>query len=1499
MLRQLVIVAVLFGVMTGLPLVVDPHAGTVNPASMAAFGFIVLAAYTLGELAERIRLPHITGYLVTGLVCGPYVLGLVDEVVVRDLGLFNVLAVALIGLSAGGALRIRDLQQGFRVIAGVIASQFAAIMLGVGLLVLLLSLPIPGLGLAFLHEGGFSRTLAVALLLGTVAAAFSPAATIAVIHGVRARGPVTDKVLGISILNNVVVVAVFAATLAISQRLVGSAQGDSRLIIELLVTLGGSIALGLTLGLVLWAYLRFVGTHLLLAVVGLCFVVTHLADQLGTEPVLVFIVAGFTFSNTSPRASVLHAVVDRLSLPIYVVFFFIAGAGLHLDALATLWPAALLIFAGRLVSLWLGTRLGSRITRGPDGLGRYGWMTFGPQAGIALSLAMVAGHAFEGWGTTFETLAVATIGLNELVGPALLQTALGLVGEVRAKRQGVAHDPSDKSAHTPAADQPEAQPGGESASTDYQPQADDEPRLPEWLPQPGHTRRSVWGPPPTTRSDRLRHLCKGLETDLQSIVRDLQAGSITRRREQAVRFLGLLRREFLRAHRHTTLTAEAEHTEAWRTSIRRERGEMASRWEQLLLDRAATTDFRQDLRTFQEIVQQVDRSIDDTPEALEVPLDPSWGDAREDDTLRLATHRWLTRTRHRVQRALGFRAEETRVVELRALTRYCMSGLAPTHLIEAAALIAMGERHLLARARAVFESYHQALESLLSKDYPLEERKRALEALRTEVEEDFALASSEIDRMADDAVRTTASSLGRAYRELVRMVDSAGTAELPPARYRFSRVYDARERALRQLEEGFAVSRDLTRGIASNLAMELEMVRLRVHVRDAVEDAACGLERDVRGRLVVQIDRLDSGLSSAVASLRTLLGGADPSRERIRQGIQDATVPLAHLLHDVLTIAEKLRASLKNEAAVGPLLRALSTEIDDLTDRFLVVTDPPATRGRSFPPRPQTRDLHFREAVRAYMEAEAGRDLTVSLGSLRAHIDESYVGIDEVQRVLAFNSDLAGAELDVLPDDRLEGETVELLEEMLVGTLQRLSNRVTSLGQAAQDLPDQAGKAVRQAVTGNLERLTDILVDGRHSELKLRLALDAASAGRQELHGALREVTYAMEQLGQLVTVALGPRTLARARALLGIRDPDAEAREHPHSFSPPAERVPIPTVYRRLFSDQGLEGGDLLAGRDADVERVRRTLTGRGSPSRTVAVVGVAGIGNAAVINTLLRGLPEQAIIHRVRLEGRTTVEQVEERILRPMRGARGNIMVVEGFNWLFTIRPGGFSPLRAFIDGVLEDRGGNGWIVSTERPVWSYAKRVLPLEDIFCERFDLGALSVDELRNTLLLRHAMSGYRLHFQRPAGHLGWWVQEVLTRKAAEEDLHERRYFEQLHLATGGILSDALRLWLASVAGIGSSTDTITIGGLPEPPIEPIRKLPLDELITLRQLARQGRITAEDHAQQFRTEATWSAGYLTRLEHSGLLQRVDDSCYRFAPELAGAIHQVLRERRLMG
>ena len=754
MLRQLLTVGILLGFMTMLQVMAVPTTGALNPVSMAAFGFIVLAAYTLGEMAGRIRLPHITGYLVTGLLCGPYVIGLLTADVVQDLRLFDALAVALIGMSAGGALKLSFLRKSARVVFSVMGAQFAVILTLVTALALLVAGPMDLLPLP--ESGGLTLTLVAALLLATIAAALSPAATIAVIHDTRARGPVSSGILGVSVLNNVVVVMLFALVVVAARHLLGEG-GQDHVATVLLTRIGGSIALGVALGVVISLYLRFVRSELLLFVVGASFAVTFVANELTMDPVLTFIFAGFVVSNFCRQADLLLKVVVQVSRPVFVVFFFVAGAGLHLDALANMWPAALLLFVGRLASLYAGTRLGNTLARGPDGLGRFGWMGFGPQAGIALTLATVVGHTFHDWGSTVETLAVAGIALNELVGPALLQAALGLVQETNN-----AEEASAQREATEEHPRPEGAP-------DIPP--DPGPGLPEWLPEPGRAHRQPWGSLPSSTDSRLHAIVDGLKEELLALVGDLRAGPVSQRREQAIRFLGLLRREFLRAHRHSYLAAtNFDEDSEWRRVLRREHAELATRWERLLLDRAATVDFRQEIASLRGVVEAVDRLPGNLPEALEVPLEESWLQPHEGDPLYLAWMRRLYRGRVRLWQALGVHQSATRVVEIRALTHFHLSGWLPVFLLESAGLMAMSERHLLARARSIFDAYHQAMLHALQTDITFQQRRTTLDGMG---QPDGLIDQDAVDLVHDGIVERSLGTLVEVHNHVVPQVIEA------------------------------------------------------------------------------------------------------------------------------------------------------------------------------------------------------------------------------------------------------------------------------------------------------------------------------------------------------------------------------------------------------------------------------------------------------------------------------------------------------------------------------------------------------------------------------------------------------------------------------------------------------------------------------------------------------------------------------------------------------
>ncbi len=1480
MLRQLVIVALLFGMMSMLPELVSPISSALNPTTMAAFGFIVLAAHTLGKMAGRFGLPHITGYLVTGLLCGPSVLGIIDEGVVGDLRFFDMLAVALIGISAGGALKLDFLRRSARVLFSVMGSQFLVICATITVLVLVFVAPIPAMGLPMLKQSGFGSVLAVALLLAVVGSAFSPAAAFAVVHDTRSRGPVTDAVLGVSILNNIFVAILFAVVLALSQLLMGLSPASGGLVSSVLVKIGTSVGLGLGAGLLLGLYANHVRIDLLLFTTGACFTLTFLANRFQADPVLVFITAGFVVANAFRRGDSLFRVVDKLSRPVYVVFFFVAGAGLHLEALATMWPVAMLLFAGRAFGLYGGTALGVKLSNGPEALARHGWMGFGPQAGIALSLAIVVGNAIPAFGHTIETLAVATIALNELLGPIALQLALRKSGETPSTGPDLPESP---------------RPSPERRQGDHEIRG-----LPEWLPEPGRHSVDLWGPPVQVDDEQLRKHMLSIKAELNALVSDMRAGLVTRRREEAVRFMGQLRREFLRAHRHSVLAArDATSDEQWKAILGRERSSMASRWEQHILDRAATVDFRPERTTLLALIQAVDKAVASLPEAIEVRLEPSWYQPRAHDPPHLAMARASLRFRRKLLRFLGFERAHTRVVPLRAIASYALSGKLPGHLSEPAGLVAMTERHLLSRARAVFEAYDKALERLREEQTGPDSRLGHLDRLRTELEEDFALAFEELDRMADDTVRVTVSALSRAYRELVSMAEVAGTPDLPPRKYKFSKVFTKRQRAIDHLEDGLAASASLTRAIAASMSMELELICLSSQVAGAVDSAATGLGRDLRGRLTIQLDRVSTTLAQTVADLGGLLETSDQERDHLKNALREVTSPLAHVLDDVQEISQKLRRSLKSEVLLEPLRQSMSAAIDSLTDHFTTVKEIPIPRGRGLPERPVLRDLPFRKTVRAFMDAEVERDLAMLLSSLRTRVDEACRGMNEVERVLSFNVDLAQAELEVLPPGPVPPATAALIGEMLVGTLRRLGNRVHELKTRSSRLSTETEKAVFKAVIDNLRHLTEILVQGRYNELRLRMAQESVSAGGQEIGSLLTGLLRNLEGAGNALGASMGADTMGTARRVLGIAPVPSHEHDAVPRFQPPAEQTEIPAVYRRLFSDQALEAGDLLTGRKTEVDRIRSILWGKNDGTcRAVVVLGRSTIGNRSVVDALLRGIPEKPRLHKLELHSPVDTQFVRERILpRPGR-SRPRLLVLQGFHWLFSMRPGGFEPLKTFLDGVVRDRGHNIWLLDSHTTIWSYASRVVTLDDVFFEKVHVGPLNVEQIRQAVLLRHAMSGYKLRFERHPSGGSDWLHHLPGRASPGSETLENSFFKRLHAASGGVLSDALGLWLASISGVDSSTDTVIVTTFPDPPLDALRDLPMDLLLVLRQVAHQGRLTPQDHSAQFSRDLSGSAAHLALLEHMGLLARKDDDIFVFSSGMSGYVLQVLRGKGLV-
>lgn len=406
-----------------------PHAFG-DTGVLGAVGLLLLVGTLMSELVSVFKLPHLTGYIGAGLLVGPYVFGLIDEETVEHLSPVNTLTLALIAFAGGTELKFSLLKQVFRSLATAMVLQTLLVFVGMA-----------GVFYACHSYIGFMRDFAptaafgVALLWAVIAISRSPSATLGVLAQTRAKGPLTSFCVAFVMASDIVVVVMLAAVMAVARPLLEPGGTFSTAALHVLGhDLLGTVSVGTTLGLIIAVYLRFVGKQLLVVLIALGFGATEVIHYLGFEPLLAFLVAGVVVQNLSDQGDVFLHAIEETSGVIYVVFFASAGAHLKVPLLAELWPIALTLAGARALITFLTARLSSRIAKDEPRIATWGWASLISQAGLTLGIAGVIGREFPTLGAPMGALTIATVAVNEVIGPILFKLALDRSGESQSSQ---------------------------------------------------------------------------------------------------------------------------------------------------------------------------------------------------------------------------------------------------------------------------------------------------------------------------------------------------------------------------------------------------------------------------------------------------------------------------------------------------------------------------------------------------------------------------------------------------------------------------------------------------------------------------------------------------------------------------------------------------------------------------------------------------------------------------------------------------------------------------------------------------------------------------------------------------------------------------------------------------------------------------------------------------------------------------------------------------------
>lgn len=400
----------------------------------------LFAGLLMTRLTNLFKLPDVTAYLIIGVIIGPSVLGKLgiqglgftsfEEV--NSFSLISDVALGFIAFAIGSEFKLKEVKHiGKRAfIIGVFQALTATICVDV--VIGIMHMIAPNI-----------VTMPMAILLGAIAAATAPAATIMVVRQYRAKGPVTDILLPVVAIDDAVGLMVFAISFGVATSLVSGTVNILNLIIEPLL----EITLSLLLGAAVAYILTFLETKfysnsnrliLIIASIILTVAIAKISFRIGSfgasfSSLLVCMMLGTVFCNICPLADDLMERANRWSQPIIVLFFVLSGA--ELDLVVFRSPVVVMVGVAYIIARSTGKYFGARVSAAACGCDenvvKYLGITLLPQAGVALGMSAIIGRSFGQHGEIIRSITLFGVLIYELFGPTFTKIALTKAGDIK------------------------------------------------------------------------------------------------------------------------------------------------------------------------------------------------------------------------------------------------------------------------------------------------------------------------------------------------------------------------------------------------------------------------------------------------------------------------------------------------------------------------------------------------------------------------------------------------------------------------------------------------------------------------------------------------------------------------------------------------------------------------------------------------------------------------------------------------------------------------------------------------------------------------------------------------------------------------------------------------------------------------------------------------------------------------------------------------------------
>jgi len=1456
--RRFLIISILFGIILFIQSIQVESISAFNPKTLAVLGFLILASFTTGEILSYIKLPRVIGYLLIGLVFGPYsteilhlpLLKVFSLDVIKDLSLINTVTLSVIALTAGLELKLDQIKKSLKSIFLILGFKTLLMFILVPLSIFALSSFIP-----FLADAGWKPVLAAGLLISVIAMGTSIELTLVVADEAKAKGKFIDLILSTAIVKDVIVILLLALSLTISIILLNP---SSKIELGIFTALGFelllSVIMGGIFGALLIVYLKYIGNEIFLFLLAFIVLASQLSIIMHLETLIVFVAAGFVVQNYSKFGEKFHHPLQKLSLPIFITFFTVAGAAIDITSLKSLILVGLVIVLVRSIALYFSVRTAAQIAKEDINIKDYGWMGFLSIGGLMLGIAIIIEQKLPGFGTQLKPLITSIVAINIFLGPILLKFALSKVAQKMDKEIEPIKADLSKTVSVTKEENPYSAKFKEPALSD---------------------------------NDLNKSLFLIL-IKLNDILKIFNNKFIYSRTEESIELVLTVSEKYTDnlIVMNNALNEETFDSKKMIEIITRLKSELSEYYLIICAERKTNED---NILKLDPLIKNLFNSLVDLTDGLtrviSVDLEDCFIYSSKTDKIIDKLNKSISRIQLFVRKVFNKKFKLVRKVEYRNLAKYFLVGKSSSEILETVNLVGNERLTTLKKIHTLFTNYFEYLDVLIEFLSENEGKADAKAIFSGKLNELHSIFISEINIYRTEIHNTTNEissrltyALATPFNNLLEILEIAGTYKFNQNKYKYSNLFKESETQKDLTSDAIRHWVNFYHGYIGIIEKESYLYKLKFDLTKIVNASLINISKEINGNL----RNVCSELNVEIAEFKMLLNSKN-SNENLHELIfKSKNIFFISTIKSYTQQLENIKRSKKLNLLLEKLMSDFSDVSAHIPEEILLLEDSDFEFVDRTPKFVKLKSVQLRKITKVILEQKFLREMGEVNELLLNHLNLTIIELKNLYSIVTYHFKSAENEINS-PNTNNSHLAMELhlsLNSKLEFRIMQLSNQI-----------DQLEKNINTKILEKVELTINELSKYISENSLLRANIYVTKESHKKEFLSIFEIK--LHQVNQfirkysLITKRNYKKyfypTINRLMIHLKFLKPISSALMSETIFLNEDRIKKLPFLYRKLFDGTTIESDDFFVQSNQLEKKISTSINNfsEGKFSSTI-LIGEPGSGKNTLINSVIN---KYLINHTlVRYEFKKTCSSSAEFviILAEILGYRNNlkieelilsmndrnnkkVIILENIGRLFFKKISGFEALKTFSYIVSSTSKNILWICSIGKHPWTFVNNSFELDRIFFSKIDISELHRNDIRNIILNRHSVTGYHLFFK--TDEISQLKNKFIKGATVEEEQKKasNQFFGKLEEFSEGNIISGMYYWLQSIKEVKDNTLII----------EPTRKIQfalLDKLediylLTLSEILVHETFTDIEHSLLFDLNVEVSReilGYLAAL-----------------------------------